>query len=104
MSQCRQSPEFGIELKSPGSHSPADIGHNSTRSTLEQRAWTPKLTLYMTDLYMTQIQCSVNARYPRLKSEQVTPHNTALCHMELLIQVFDSSQISAAGSVFFMWR
>lgn len=104
MSQCRQSPEFGIELKSPGSHSPADIGHNSTRSTLEQRAWTPKLTLYMTDPYMTQIQCSVSARYPRLKSEQVTPHNTALCHMELLIQVFDSSQISAAGSVFFMWR
>lgn len=67
---------------------------------VEQHAWTPKLTLYKADLYTTHVPCSINVGYPRLKPTQVIHHYIAPCHIDLLIQAFDSLQISAAGSVF----
>lgn len=67
---------------------------------VEWRDQTPKLTAYKADLYTPQVQGSINAGYPRQKPKVVTPHNFTLCHMDLLIQVFDGSRIPAAGSGF----
>lgn len=80
--------------------SPADIAHNSSRSTVEWRDQTPKLTAYKADLYMPQVQGSINAAYSRWEPKLVTPHSFKLCHMDLLIQLFDGSRILASGSGF----
>lgn len=80
--------------------SPADIAHNSSRSMVGWRDQTPKLTVYKADLYKPQVQGSINAAYSRWKPKLVTPHSFTLCHMDLLIQLFDGSRIPAAGSGF----
>lgn len=80
--------------------SPADIAHNSSRSMVEWRDQTPKLTVYKADLYTPQVQGSISAGYPRRKPKLETLHNFTLCHMDLLFQIFDGSQIPAATSGF----
>lgn len=67
---------------------------------VEWRDQTPKLTVYKADLYMPQVPGRTSAGYPRQKPKLVTSHSFTLCHMDLLIQLFDGSRIPAAGSEF----
>lgn len=102
MSHGRQSPELAIEWKLPGSVSLLQI-----LPTIAVEVWWSDVIrlqswhkVYQADLYTPQVQGSINAAYSRWKPKVVTPHSSTLCHMELLIQLFDGSRIPAAVSGF----